>query len=218
MSVIAVCALKGGVGKTTVAVNLSGELVRLGHSVLLVNADPQGSAMDWFALAGDDTEGWPAIVSITKPVLHKPNQVPQLAGSYDYIVIDGPPNLGSVTKSALACADIALLPLRPSALDLQATKATLELVEAALVVNEDLDARLLISQRMPGTVVGREARKVLRTPPFSEFPTLRTEITHRIALTESAAAGLPIQQYDPGSKSAKEFKKLAEEVLYEEER
>lgn len=105
--VIAVLNSKGGTGKTTIATNLAGCLHKRGHSVLLVDSDPQGTALDWYSAQPDGAD-LPAVIGIDRPVLHK--SIPQRAGEYAYVVIDGSARVADNISSAIRVADLVLIP------------------------------------------------------------------------------------------------------------
>jgi chromosome partitioning protein len=85
--ILSVLNQKGGVGKTTVSTHLAAALSREGARVLLVDADPQASALDW-AAARKEPPLFP-VLGLPKPVLHR--ELPTVAADYEHVVIDGPP-------------------------------------------------------------------------------------------------------------------------------
>ena len=125
---IALCGQKGGAGKTTTATNLAAELVTRGSRVLLVDADPQGSASWWVAKAREAKQPAPELAH-GDDSMHK--RLPALADRFDVIVIDCPGRLSSVVRSALAVSDIAILPCGSGALDGWAFVETVKQVREA---------------------------------------------------------------------------------------
>jgi len=112
MLIVALVNQKGGAGKTTVAVNLAAEWLRAGRRVLLVDADPQGTARTWRAVAGELGEPAPDVVTMGAE-LWEPERLPRLARSYERVVIDCPPRMNEVQRAALAVADVAVVPSGP---------------------------------------------------------------------------------------------------------
>jgi chromosome partitioning protein len=87
MPILAFAGQKGGTGKTTLAVNVAAELVERGASVLLVDADPQGSSRTWAAVAVEAGNQAPTAVAMGS-TMHKPDQLPRLATAYEWTIID----------------------------------------------------------------------------------------------------------------------------------
>ena len=203
MQAISVLNQKGGVGKTTLSVNLASALAALGHSVLLVDADPQGSSMDW-AGAREGLEPLFSVVSCPKPTLHK--TVADIGAGKDFVIIDGAPRVTDLARSCIMASSLVLIPIQPSPYDIWASQEIVKLIEEASV----LKAAFVINRRIPKTAIGRDVEGAL-----SEFnlPVLKTSIGQRVIFAESAGQGLSVLEQDDKSAASKEIRKLAKDVL-----
>jgi chromosome partitioning protein len=182
--VIAVVNQKGGAGKSTLTMLLAGALGDAGLRVLVADADPQNTALRW-ATAG---EGFPADVedlSGEEGKLHK--HLKKRLDDYDYIVIDSPPAASApVTASALRLANLALVPVIPSPPDLWASLRIRDAIFEASGKNPFLEARLVVNQAQPNTVLAREVLAML--PEFG-IPMLGAQLRQRTAYRQCAALG-----------------------------
>jgi chromosome partitioning protein len=126
---IVVANLKGGVGKTTSAVFLAEAAASTG-SVLLVDADPQGSAMAWANEADEDGAGLSA-VTVSIPTTDLARRLGSIAGDHATVVIDSPPGHEKIVQASMAVADVVIIPTQPTLLDLGRIHHTLELARGA---------------------------------------------------------------------------------------
>ncbi len=210
--IIAVCNQKGGSGKTTLSMQLAGTLARRKNKVLVVDADPQGTATRWAASA-DDENPFPASViglSAASEKVHR--EVKKFVGDYDFIVIDCPPAADSpVPQSALLIADLALVPIIPSPLDLWASVGIRQVIENVSEINETLIARLVVNQCQPKTNLAKDTLEVL--PEFG-IPVCKNYLRQRTAYRQSAVFGQTVQDFGLKAKDAtEEIEALTKEVL-----
>ena len=196
---------KGGVGKSTTAINLAASLKRKNHSLVLIDADPQGSVVQWHAVENNNAF----------EILHHPEpldriDIKELAADYDYVLIDAPPANGDIAKSILEVSDLTIVPLSPSSLDIWSGWGTMEMIEEAKHVNPDLSVKLLVNRKIPGTRVGRDAREAIEVFDMDIF---QTELCQRVAFIDAMTSGVSVMQYAPTSKAAGEIESLTEEVI-----
>lgn len=207
VSVIAVVNLKGGVGKSTIAVNLACELASR-QSVVVVDADRQGTASNW-AGRGDlpirvealPLDGDTDVASWVDRVLNI---------EADHVVIDCPPHIGPATVAATGIADVVLVPVTPSGADLVATDSALELVHDAQAARKDTGPLCLLvpSKVDRRTAAGREITAALKK--FNE--PVAPEVGQRTALVDAFGVGAWIGQYAPRSAASRDFRELATAV------
>lgn len=204
--IIAVLNQKGGVGKTTISVHVATALARNGSRVLLVDADPQQSALDWSA----SREGDPLfrVVGLPKANLHK--EIPNHAPDYDHIVIDGPPRVNELARSAIMAADMVVIPVQPSPYDVWAAQEIVTLLQEASVFKEKLKARFAINRKIVNTAIGRDVAESLAQ---YEIPVLPTHVSQRVAFAETAALGSTAIEQDPDSVASKEMLGLTRDII-----
>jgi chromosome partitioning protein len=143
--IVALLNQKGGVGKTTLALHLAGRWALQGQRVLLIDADPQSSALDWSEQRS--REGLPrlfGVVGLARDTLHR--EAPELARTADHVVIDGPPRVAGLMRSALLAADLVLIPAQPSPFDGWASGEMLKLIEEARIFRPAVVARFVLNR------------------------------------------------------------------------
>ena len=204
--IIALLNQKGGVGKTTLSVNLAAALALSGQATLLVDADPQGSALDWQAARRG--ESLFPVVGMAKPTLHK--DIPSLAKSYQHVVIDAPPRANDLAKSAILAAGLVVIPVQPSPYDVWAAEEIIKIIAETTVFNEKLKTVFAINRKIVNTAIGRDVAEALKGYPFS---LANSCICQRVVFAESAASGLSVLESEPKGAAATEIRALAHELL-----
>ncbi|MBU8834474.1 ParA family partition ATPase [Mycolicibacterium goodii] len=199
---------KGGVGKTTLAVNVAAERARRGRRVLLIDADPQGSALDWQAQRGRMERGsLITVAGFPRETIHR--EIGQLGAGYDDIVIDAPGRIEAVARAVIMACDVVVIPVQPSPYDIWASGDVLSLIEQSQVYKPELSAVWAINRRIVGTSIGRDISAQLR----DHGPRLlEATIAQRVIFSESAARGLAVYEADAGGVADTEIQALTTEL------
>ena len=208
--IIAVGNLKGGTGKSTIAVNLACRLAEKQRSVALIDADPQGTAAAWLR------EGLPPGLCVVSGPLARAGgdgmwteQIREQRSNYDRIVIDLPPQTGDCFEAALRIADLLIVPLTLSEVDLHATAQALAVLHRMRAMRDGRPACLLVPSKVDRrTSLGRRARSSLAALGWQVGPGLGQRAAHG----EAFKAAKWIGAHAPGTAAHLEVRILVEEV------
>jgi chromosome partitioning protein len=205
--------------------NVAGCLGQAGHRVLLIDADPQQSAMNW--KNATEVSALPFEVALYPyPNLHIEVNQRFVKQGYDVIVIDCPPgasNAGDrksdITRSAIMCSHAVLVPIQPSPVDLRASWTIVPLLQEINFsrLSNPLRVLIAVNRRLASrSRLGSEAHDAA-TQAFSvdgiPVHVLKTEICSRQTFQESPLSGQTVIEYDPGSKAAIEIQELTKEMM-----
>ena len=186
MPVIAIVNQKGGVGKSTISTNLAWALAQ-SDSVLLLDADPQGSARDWSHFITGGPEQLSVLGTGRDPLV---DQVRRLSGRYDWVIIDGPPGISTISADAVRLSDVVLIPAKASAFDVWAATEIVEAVKARQQASQGIPkAAFVITMAKPRTRLGRQIDAALVE---LGLPVLNSRTTDRVAYTQAGNEGTSV--------------------------
>jgi chromosome partitioning protein len=206
--IVALLNQKGGVGKTTLALHLAGAWARQGHRVTVIDADPQGSALDWSEQRAK--EGRPrlfGVLGLARDTLHR--EAPEIARGVDHVVIDGPPRIAGLMRSALLASDLVLVPAQPSPFDGWASGEMLNLIREARIFRPELVARFVLNRCAARTIIARETGDALAE---HDPPVLAARIGQRVAFADAARTGQLVFEVESGHAAAREISALCAEI------
>jgi len=182
MKIIAVLNQKGGCGKTTISINLAHSLQNLGHKVLLVDSDPQGSARDWNA---ENDGSIIPVVGLDRVSLA--TDIDAVKQGYEFLVIDGAPSVTKLATAAVKIADFVLVPVQPSPWDIWATADLVEIIKARQdIANNKPLAAFVVSRIIKNTKLSHE---VLDALTQYEVPIFNSYTSQRVIYPTSASEG-----------------------------
>jgi chromosome partitioning protein len=173
--------------------------------VLCVDSDPQGSARDWHAAGQGDLV---PVVGLDRPTLDK--DLRAVSSGYDWIIIDGAPQVHALTAAAIKAAAVVLIPVQPSPYDIWGTSDVVELIKQRQEVTDGIPrAAFVVSRRIRGTRIGEEIQGALAEYGLTVF---KAGTGQRVIFAQSAAAGTTVLDLEPGGHAATEILALTKEL------
>ncbi len=204
MPIVSILNTKGGVGKTTISVNLTRYFTKeLGLKTLLVDSDAQGSAFNWHEKSNGDLVD---LVGLDRPTLDK--DVIKFKNVYDWIFIDGSPQVSKMAISAINCSDIVLVPVQPSPYDIWASEDVITFIKDKIRLKVPLKPFLLISRAILNTNLDKNVETELEK---YELPIMRSKTSQRVIYAETAAIGSTV--VDQQCKAFYEIQDISKELL-----
>ncbi len=197
-TVICITNQKGGVGKTTTAVNLAYFLAKDKKRTLLVDFDPQGNA----------TSG----LGIDKAPLEESYEKTGISATM-YIIIDSPPSLSLLTVNGMIASDYLLLPVQT---EFYALEGVAQLLDSVKLVRKAMnpDLKLLgVLATMYDKRTSLSVQVVEEIQKYFKDKVFKTLIPRNVRLAEAPSHGGPVGAYDPFSKGSRAYKDLAKEVI-----
>lgn len=204
--IITVAQQKGGSGKTTLSAHLAVAFALGGMRVAILDCDPQGSLGEWFeareeALGDDKT----SLIFRTASGWGARREARSLASNLDVVVVDTPPKTDTEARPAIEAANLVVVPVQPSPMDVWACGATI-----ALAAKERTPALLVLNRVPPRAAITEEMAQALRQ---TEAPLAQTRIGNRVGFAGAMKQGLTIMETDKSGKGSQELAALRAEVL-----
>lgn len=206
--IVALLNQKGDVGTTTLALHLAGAWANNGKRVVVIDADPQGSALDWSEQRAK--EALPrlfGLLGLARDTLHR--EAPEIARDADHVLIDGPPRVATLMRSALLAAGLVVIPAQPSTFDGWASGEILRLLQEARVFRPRLVARFVLNRCGARTVIARETAEALAD---HEPPVLAAQVGQRVVFADAARTGRLVCEVPQGEAAMREITALAAEI------
>jgi chromosome partitioning protein len=200
--VISIAQQKGGAGKTTVAAHLAVLLSEYGLRVVLMDVDPQQSLTQWFAIRAKMQQGKDMplrLVTCDGAALQ--GEIAKARKDADFIIIDSPPHASEDARAAVRYADMVIIPMQPSPLDLWATQATIKLAR-----QEKTPVKMVLNRMNPQAGLSQKMQQEMKDMSLSLFG-------NRVAFATALLTGRGVSELAPSSAATREMELFAGDIL-----
>jgi chromosome partitioning protein len=196
LKIIAILNEKGGAGKSTLALNLATSLHRSGRRVVLIDADTQGTARDWREASPPGAD-LPPVVALDRPEMLL-QSIKTLAA--DIAVIDTPAKAEKMSANVVRIADVALIPVQPSAADVWASAAAVKLIQAKIDLGGQINAAFVGSRVSGQTKISKE----IMSGNWNQYDVqmLENALSNRVSYAQSLSDGVSVYETRDGEAKA----------------
>ena len=191
--IVVVGSEKGGTGKTTIATNLAIYRAQAGRDVLLVDADPQGSAIE-FSRVRESEGHTPAVTCVMVTGRSVASEIRKLAPRFDDIVIDVGGRDSAALRSSMLVAQVMVVPCLPGQFDVWSIEGMNALVREAAALNEPLRAVTVLNKVDTNPRVGLADETAEMTKDLSHIRLLDVRLGYRVAYRRAAAEGQAVNE------------------------
>ena len=196
---------KGGVGKSTLSINVASCFALLRQKVLLIDADRQATASTWASLRGETPF---QVVNMARENMAR--DALKLAEDFDFTIIDGPPQAEAISRSCIVASDLAAVPIEPGGASRWSSDLTVRQLKEAAELKPALKCGFVVSRKIGATILGRDTRGMAAD---AGIPTFETEIEQRVAYAEAMTMGKTIFEWAGRGPAATEIQTLTHELL-----
>lgn len=208
--ILVLAGQKGGTGKTTLATNLAGMLATDRRRVLLIDADPQGSASEWAALRPEDLPRLDFGAAGILPGEIRRACESELGEQADVIVIDTRGMISESVREAVRLSDLLLVPVLPSLPDVRSTEVFYDHVLADVARHRELRGAVVLNAMQRGVALSKEAEDYLRNE--TELPVLSAVVHQYVAFRRAIGLGQTVCEYEPKGRAAADMHSFLEAI------